>query len=207
MIRALARLSSTTLFALFVGVVVIVVIAFLVVGGGVDLGTSDDNEGALGASEQVQEDASGAVSSDEATSEAPLSTGSASQQDVAFQFGDLLLAVTDIRVSRLVSEGVDEVEAIERFATVLLTVRNTGDAPLSLNEQLQLLDDQGRAFSPDAEATAAVAVRDGSANDALVARLQPDLEIELVVVFQVPEGAENFRLRVRGGYVDVVLER
>ena len=196
-----------TLFALFVGVVVIVVIAFLVVGGGVDLGTLDDNEGALGASEQVQEDASGAVSSDEATSEAPLSTGSASQQDVAFQFGDLLLAVTDIRVSRLVSEGVDEVEAIERFATVLLTVRNTGDAPLSLNEQLQLLDDQGRAFSPDAEATAAVAVRDGSANDALVARLQPDLEIELVVVFQVPEGAENFRLRVRGGYVDVVLER
>jgi hypothetical protein len=206
-IRALARLSGTSLFAIFVGIVVIVVVIFLIVSGGVDLGSSDDDDGVLGASEQVEGDAGDENAEDVATEDSSGATSSAHQQDEAFDFGDLRIAVTDIRLSTLVSEGRDTVEAIEQFATILLTVRNTSDAPVSLSGRLLLLDGRGRIYSPDVEATAAVALRDESRRDGLVVGLQPGLETALVVVFQVPEEAENFRLRLSGGYVDVELDR
>ena len=201
MIRALARLSGTSLFAIFVGIVVIVVVIFLIASGGVDLGSSDDDGGVLGATEQVEDDG------DAAADDGSVLLSGAAQQDEAFQFGELRLAVTDIRLSTIVSEGRDTVEAIEQFATVLLTVRNSSDGPVSLADRLLLLDGQGRIFSPDAEATAAVSLRDESRRDGLVVDLQPGLETELVVVFQVPEQAENFRLRFSGGFVDVELDR
>ncbi len=87
-----------------------------------------------------------------------------------------------------------------------MTVRNDSEASVSLAGRLQLLDVQGRIFSPDAEATAAVALRDESRRDGLVVDLQPGLETDLVVVFQVPEQDERFRLRLSGGYVDVELD-
>lgn len=207
MIRALARLSGTTLFAIFVGIVVIVVVIFLIATGGVDLGSSDDDGGVLGASEQVEDEAADENAEDGPAEDSSGATSSAPQQDEAFDFGDLRIAVTDLRLSTIVSEGRDTVEAIEQFATVLLTVRNTSDAPVSLSSRLLLLDGRGRIFSPDAEATAAVALRDDSRRDGLVVALQPGLETDLVVVFQVPEQAENFRLRLSGGYVDVELDR
>lgn len=207
MIRALARLSGTSLFAIFVGIVVIVVVIFLIVSGGVDLGSSDDDGGLLGASEQVEDEATDEDAGEAAADDGSAALSGAAQQDEAFQFGELRLAVTDIRLSTIVSEGRDTVEAIEQFATVLLTVRNSSDAPVSLAGRLLLLDGQGRTFSSDAEATAAVALRDESRRDGLVVDLQPGLETELVVVFQVPEQAENFRLRLSGGFVDVELDR
>ncbi len=205
MIRALARLSGTSLFAIFVGIVVIVVVIFLIASGGVDLGSSDDDGGVLGAIEQAADEDEDAGDAD--ADDSPAVASGAARQDEAFQFGDLRLAVTDLRLSTLVSEGRDTVEAIEQFATVLLTVRNTSDAPVSLGGRLLLLDGRGRIFSPDAEATAAVALRDESRRDGLVVALQPGLETDLVVVFQVPELAENLRLRLSGGYVDVELDR
>jgi hypothetical protein len=186
-----------------VGIVVIVVVIFLIASGGVDLGSSDDDGGVLGASEQGEDEDAGDADADDS----PAAASGAARQDEAFQFGDLRLAVTDLRLSTLVSEGRDTVEAIEQFATVLLTVRNTSDAPVSLGGRLLLLDGRGRIFSPDAEATAAVALRDESRRDGLVVVLQPGLETDLVVVFQVPDLAENLRLRLSGGYVDVELDR
>ena len=161
----------------------------------------------MGASEQVEGDAADAGAEDAAAADRPTAAGDAPQQDEAFQFGSLRLAVTGIRLSTMVSEGRDTLEAIEQFASVLLTVRNTSDAPVSLAGRLLLLDGQGRIFSPDAEATAAAALRAESRRDGLVVDLQPGLETELVVVFQVPEEAENFRLRLSGGSVDVELDR
>ncbi len=207
MIRALARLSGTSLFAIFVGIVVIVVVIFLIASGGVDLGSSDDDGGVLGAIEQAADEDEDEDAGDADADDSPAVASGAARQDEAFQFGDLRLAVTDLRLSTLVSEGRDTVEAIEQFATVLLTVRNTSDAPVSLGGRLLLLDGRGRIFSPDAEATAAVALRDESRRDGLVVALQPGLETDLVVVFQVPELAENLRLRLSGGYVDVELDR
>ena len=201
-IRSLARLSGTSLFGVFVGIVVIVVVVFLITTGGLELGSSNDDGEGLGASEQVEDEVTG----EDAGNAAYGAAGDAIQQGEPFQFGDLRLAVTSIRRSAVVSEGRDTVEAIEQFATVLLTVRNDSEASVSLAGRLQLLDVQGRIFSPDAEATAAVALRDESRRDGLVVDLQPGLETDLVVVFQVPEQDERFRLRLSGGYVDVELD-
>jgi len=207
MIRALRRLSGTQLFAIFVGIVVVVVVVFMFATGGFDL-SGDDNDDplALDTTEQSADDDTPAPEADTSAAE-PAPGGTVRSQDNAFQFGDLRMAVTDIRLTTSVSEGRDTVEAIERFASVLLTVRNTGDVPTSLAGRLRLRDGRGREYTPNLTATAAVALRDEDRQDALAYELQPGLNIDLVVVFDVPDDAEDFRLRVLGGYVDVTLDR
>ena len=126
--------------------------------------------------------------------------------DQAFLFGDLRVVVTDLQLSTMVSEGRDTVAAIEQFASVLLTVRNTGTRPVSLAGALLLIDERGRTFTPNVMATAAVALRNESRFDALTFELQPSIATNLVVVFDVPEEVLGLRLRLLGGFVDVDLD-
>jgi len=218
------RLASTQGYALLVGIVVIAAVIVVIVSGGVNLGSDDDGDplaipeapttAAADGSADVQSDDGLAASAQENDS---ADAGDASDADAAgalatqlrdqpFQFGDLRIAVTDLRLSRIVSEGSDEQEALERFASVSLTVRNTGLIPSSLRDSLQLVDDQGRLFTASDEATAAVARRSTERADALVTVLQPGITTDLIVVFEVPEEVEGLQLRVTGGYVDVSLE-
>ena len=218
------RLASTQGYALLVGIVVIAAAAVVIVSGGVSLG-SDDDEDPLALAETsstTESDASADVGSDDdsaastqAADIAPAADGAAAsaaaasaalERDQPFQFGDLRIAVTDLRLSRIVSEGSDEQAAIEQFASVSLTARNTGLIPSSLRDSLQLVDDQGRLFTASDEATAAVARRSTERADALVTVLQPGITTDLIVVFEVPEEVEGLQLRVTGGYVDVSLE-
>ncbi len=83
----------------------------------------------------------------------------------------------------------------------------TGGEPLSLDGGLQLVDASGRVFTPNPVATAAAAGRIDDREDALAIRLQPGITADLIVVFDVPNDAEDFRLRLRGGFVDVTLDR
>ena len=201
MIRAVFRLSGTAQFGILVGVVVIAVIVLFLVSGGIDLGGSDD-EDPLAIEQLNDEDADETASSGGQGS----SPGEVQIQDQAFQFGDLRVVVTDLRLSTMVSEGRDTVEAIEQFASVLLTVRNTGTTPVSLAGALLLIDEEGRTFTPNVMATAAVALRDDSRFDGLSFELQPSIATNLVVVFDVPQEASGLRLRLLGGYVDVDLD-
>ena len=202
MIRAVLRLSGTAQFGILVGVVVIAVIVLFVVTGGIDLGGSDDDDPL--AIEQLDDQAEeDATASNGGQGSSP---GATQPQDQAFQFGDLRVVVTDLQLSATVSEGRDTVAAIEQFASVLLTVRNTGTRPVSLAGALLLIDERGRTFTPNVMATAAVALRNDSRFDALTFELQPSIATNLVVVFDVPEEVLGLRLRLLGGYVDVDLD-
>lgn len=214
MIRVLRTMSGMQFFAVFVAIVVVVVLVFLVTSDQLSF-NSDEDDGVLGPdTSEVQSsadepdgslDPDGADGADPSSSTGGLATQVA--QDQAFQFGNLRLAVTDIIVSTIVSEGRDSIEAIERFATVLVTARNTGLTPLSLAGNLILIDGAGRQFTPNLAATVATAFRDDLRQDALNFDLQPGIDSDLLVVFDIPEESENFRLRIAGGFVDVILER
>ncbi len=211
-ISVLRRMSGTQLFAIVVGIVVVVVVVFLISSDTLSFSGGDD-EGPLGAETTSQSDGD-ATDSDTSAGGDASATGDGEGglprqvlQDEAFQFGHLRLAVTEINLSVVVSEGRDSVEAIERFATILLTVRNTDRLPHSLSGNLILIDGQGRQFTPNVAATAATAFRDDSRQDALTFDLQPGIDSDLVVVFDVPDEAEDFRLRLLGGFVDITLDR
>ncbi len=182
-----------------------------------DVGPGDGGSAAVAASEDASEDededeGDNASASAEGTSDgaAPFAGSSALgalTMETPFQFGDLRVAVTDLALSDIVSEGSDEQLAIALFATVRLSVRVTGGEPLSLEGSLQLVDAAGRVFTPNPVATAAAAARIEDRADALTIRLQPGITTDLIVVFDVPNDAEEFRLRLSGGFVDVTLER
>lgn len=214
----MGKFSSTQLYALIVGVVVIAVIAFLIANGTFELGSGDDDsDDALAqTSEQAQVEGSSseqsqsqpAADADDAGGESTAAPAVGLQpMDSAFQFGDLRIIVTDVRLSDLVGEEGDETLALERFARVRLSARNTGRAPFTLAETLVLVDGLGRRYTPNATATANAARIDNDRSDALAQDLQPGITTDLVVVFDVPEEAEDFRLRIEGGYVEVELDR
>jgi hypothetical protein len=210
-IRVLRTMSGMQLFAVFVAIVVVVVLVFLLTSDQLSF-NSDDDDGVLGPdTSELQSSADEPDVSDVPDASDPSSSpgGLATQvaQDQAFQFGHLRLAVTDIIVSTIVSEGRDSVEAIERFATIFVTARNTGLTPLSLAGNLILIDGAERQFTPNLFATSATAFRDDLRQDALNFDLQPGIDSDLLVVFDIPEESENFRLRIAGGFVDVMLER
>ncbi len=211
MIGVLRRMSGTQLFAIFVGIVVVVVIVFLLSSDQLSF-NSDDDEGPLGPDtsevDSSDSDPSDGDSPDGADPEtAPGGLATQVAQDQAFQFGNLRLAVTEISISTIVSEGRDSVEAIERFATVFITARNTGLTSLSLAGSLLLIDGTRRQFTPNLAATAATAFRDDARQDALNFDLQPGIDSDLIVVFDIPDESQDFRLRISGGFVDVELER
>ena len=201
--RVLRRLSVIQLYALLVVVAVVAVGVFLVATGAFDL-DGDDTDNNPSAETAAVADAA-AAADDAGTAPGP-QTLTASLEE-PFQFGDLLITVTRLRLSDSVSEGRDELVAAARFASVNLRVQNAGTGPLSLAGALQLVDGLGRVYTPNPAASAAVAVRDDSPADALAVALQPGIEVEMIVVFDLPDDAEDLRLRIRAGFLDVVLDR
>ena len=207
----LRRLSTVQLYAFLVAAAVVAVLLFLIVSGRLDLGGNEDEDPLAlpeAAATAVAEDGDAAAPLDTSAAAGSLpAAGGSLRLDQPFQFGDLRVALTDLRLSGTVAEGTDELAAVERFATVLLTVRNTGRAPRSLAQALQLVDADDRLFTPNATATAAAAQRDDARQDALTATLQPGLTVDLLVVFDVSADAGPFRLRLLGGFVDVTLDQ
>ena len=211
---SLRRFRTTQWYALVVLVAVTAVVVFLVASGTFDLSSDDDADPlALSTTTTDADTASETTAGDSAESTADSgsitapTSGASVALDELFQTGDLRVLVTDSRFAGSVGEDVDDAVARGRFVVVSLTVRNTGPEPLSLADRLGLVDGAGRAFSPDAHATAVAARRDGNRVDAVAMALQPGLTLDLVVVFDVAEDAEDVRLRLRGGFVDVALEQ
>ena len=198
-----------------VGVVVIAVVVLLIANGTFDFGSSDEDDDSLASeSSQAEADTSpddsapdgDATNGDDDDEAAPAAVG-LQEMDSAFQFGDLRLVVTEVRLSDRVGQEGDETLALERFARVRLSARNTGLDAFRLDAALVLIDGQGRRFTPNAAATANAARIDSSRGDALTQDLQPGITTDLVVAFDVPDGAEDFRLRITGGFVEVALDR
>ena len=205
------KFSSTQLYALVVGIAVIAILGFLVANGTFEFGSDDAGGESLSeAVEQADEepsDADGAeAEAEDGDVEAAPSVG-LQAMDTAFQFGDLRVIVTDIRLPDRVGEEGDETLALERFARVRLSARNTGLDAFTLDGALALIDGMGRRFTPNGVATENAARIDLSLGSALTQDLQPGITIDLVVVFDVPEEAEDFRLRISGGFAEVALDR
>ena len=218
-------MSLTQRYALIVGVVVIAVVVFLIANGTFEIGGggdgSDDGNGDSLALDQSTDQ--GADASDgerwergEAVVSADGGTGVEGEvvgptgllvMNQAFQFGDLRMAVTEIRLGDRVGPENGEVEALERFATVHLSARSTGLAALELAGRLLLVDAQGRGFEPNAVATAAAERATADRVNALTVALQPGITTDLIVVFDIAEEANDFRLRISDGFVEVALER
>ena len=196
----MAKFSATQKYALVVGVVVIVAIVFLIISGTFKLGSGDDApDDPLAVSAEPAE-----PDEDEADDRPPPAAGRQAM-DRAFQFGDLRVIVTDLEISDSVGHEGDETLATERFARVQFSARNSGSAPLLLDGALVLIDANGRSFSPNLAATENAARVDAEYGDALMLHLQPGILTDLVVVFDVPHDGFGFRLRIKGGYVDVEL--
>ena len=206
----MGNLGSTQRYALIVGVVVIAVIVFLIANGTFELGGDDDDDDALArTTEQAQSDEEAGEENGGAAAGAQTADPAVGLQAIgsAFQFGDLRLIVTEIRFSDRVGQEGDETLALERFARLRLSARSTGLDAFTLGGALVLIDAQGRRFTPNAVATENAARIDESRGNALTRVLQPGITTDLVVAFDVPDDAEGFRLRIRGGYVEVELNR
>ena len=197
----MARLSPTQKYALAVGIVAIAVIAFLIVNGTFRFGEHDPGDDTIPQEEEF------AAADDEDDGEAPAPAVAGRQpMHRAFQFGDLRVIVTGLTVTDLVGQEGAESEALERFAMVHLSVRNTGTSPRTLDGALGLVDATGRSFTPNRLATENAGIAHPDHVDALVQVLQPGIITQMVVVFDVPHDAYGLRLRIEGGYVDVELE-
>jgi hypothetical protein len=207
----LGGLRTTQAFALLVAAVVVAVLVFLFATGRFE---SDDDEDPLALETETSEqeqggdgDASagdGGESAAEGEGVAVVASGGVALEE-AFQVGDLRLLITESRRGSLVGENRDNVNALGQFVVISLTARNTGATPVLLGERVSLLDAARRSYSPVPEASATAALRDPVLEDALAVELQPGLTVDLVVVFDVPEGADGLLLRVVGGFVDVAL--
>ncbi len=198
----MAKLSPTQKYALVVALVVIVVIAFLIANGTFQFGEHNPGDDII---PQEEEMAAGADDGDDGEAPAPAVAGRQPMHR-AFQFGDLRVIVTGLTVTDMVGQEGAESLALERFAMVHLSARNTGTSPLTLDGALGLVDATGRGFSPNRLATENAAIAHPDHADALVQVLQPGIITQLVVVFDVPHDAYGLRLRIEGGYVDVELE-
>lgn len=207
------NLSSTQLYALVVGIAVIAIIAFLIVNGTFEFGDDDENgDDALAqTTEQTEpeerEDGGEQAQSDAEKGDAATPAAGLQPMDSAFQFGDLRLIVTDIRIADRVGQEGDETLALERFARLRFSARNTGLDAFTLDGSLVLIDAVGRRYTPNATATENAARIDADRGNALTQDLQPGITTDLVVVFDVPEEVGDFRLRITGGYVEVELDR
>lgn len=216
----MGKFSSTQLYALVVGVAVIAIVGFLIANGTFDFGSSDDENDSLavpsaqadGGERPDDADADGGdaqanSSAEEADEDGAVAAAGLQTIETAFQFGDLRVIITDIRISDRVGQEGDETLALERLARLRLSARNTGLEPFTLDGALLLIDGQGRRFTPNVAATANAARVDSSRGNALTQGLQPGITTDLVVAFDVPKEAEDFRLRISGGYVEVALDR
>jgi hypothetical protein len=132
--------------------------------------------------------------------------GGAASQTLLFNagqpvsFGEWEYTVTDSR------RGADVPGRTARgsFLLVTLRARNNGREPQALKPaDFGLVDESGRRFSPDEEATKAAA---GARKDDLFAGMvQPGLVAEGMLAFDIPGDLRGLALRINRGYVDVRL--
>jgi hypothetical protein len=196
-----ARLTPTQKYALAVAIVAIAVIAFLIVNGTFQFGEHDPGDDIIPQEEEFAAD----DDADDLQGGAPAVAGPQPMHR-AFQFGDLRVIVTGLTVTDLVGQEGAESEALERFAMVHLSARNTGTSPIALDGALGLVDATGRSFSPNRLASENAGIAHPSHVDALVQVLQPGIITQLVVVFDIPHDAYGLRLRIAGGYAEVELD-
>jgi len=122
-----------------------------------------------------------------------------------FVYGNVMYTVGNITKAADVKHDTTSFQATGTFILVPLTVVNQSLEPVTLQpSDFALQDGQGQVFSLHGGATRLANAATGKTN-LFEEALQPGLEIQAVLVFDVPKQASGFDLRISSGFVDVKL--
>lgn len=122
-----------------------------------------------------------------------------------FAYGSVLYTVGNITKAADVKHGTTSVQAVGTFILVPLTVANQSQEPVTFQpSDFALHDAEGQVFSLHGGATGLASAAPGK-SDLFAEALQPGLEIQAVLVFDVPKQASAFDLRISSGFMDVKL--
>lgn len=125
--------------------------------------------------------------------------------DKPFTYGNVLYTVGNISKSAEVKHGTASFQAVGTFVQVPLTLVNQSQEPVTFTASDFILhDSQGQVFSLHTGATGLACAAPGK-TDLFTEALQPGLEIQSVLVFDVPKQTTGFDLRISSGFMDVNL--
>jgi len=145
------------------------------------------------------------------TTASPGATGAgqlpAASPDKPFAYGNVLYTVVNITKAADVKHGTASFQAAGTFIMLPLTLVNQSKEPVTFRAtDFTLRDGQGQIFSIHGGATGLASAAPGK-SDLFAEALQPGLEIQSVLVFDVPRQASGFVLRINNGYLDVDLKQ
>ena len=127
------------------------------------------------------------------------------QLNKPFTFGSAQYTITKIDLINELKSGTTTTTTTGSYVLVFLAVLDEGMTPLTLNpSDFTLIDNKGRIFTLNQEATRIASVSNGKGN-LLTESLQPGLSKEGVLTFDVPKDASGFSMRLSNGYVNVNL--
>lgn len=135
----------------------------------------------------------------------PGGAGARARLGQVLQLGDLQIEVGAIRSAQAVTPGAGE--TLPGSYTLLdVAARSTAPAPVALAESdFTLVDDAGRSYSLDAEATRAASAQ-AKLRSPVGQPLEPGEARTFVLAFQTPPDAKGFVLRVAIGYGEISLQ-
>lgn len=87
------------------------------------------------------------------------------------------------------------------YEIVYVTLRNNDkESRYADSNMFKLMDDQGRSFVVSTEATSAYSIANSNQYDLFLKQANPGLEIDGVLIFDIPKDAKGLKLEVSGGF-------
>ena len=87
------------------------------------------------------------------------------------------------------------------YEVVSLTLRNNDkESRYADSNMFKLMDNQGRSFVVSTEATSAYSIANDNQYDLFLKQANPGLEINGVLIFDIPQDASGLKLEVSGGF-------
>lgn len=113
---------------------------------------------------------------------------------------ETLHLVEKVEHRRSIGNSFTRTDADGEFLIVRLLVRNESKATRTIGaSQMEILDAAGREFRTSSEGGTALAMSGDKTAEFLMTEVQPGLEKRISIVFDVPPGAKNLKLKVPSG--------
>lgn len=115
--------------------------------------------------------------------------------------GHFLFSVGSVKDLEEISDGFTKKKAAGIYKLIGIAAINTDKESRYLdNSMFKLLDNKGRIYDNSTEGSMAVSIKSNGEMDLFLKQISPSLGAGGVLVFDVPEDAEGFRLEVSGGF-------
>lgn len=87
------------------------------------------------------------------------------------------------------------------YEIISLTLRNNDkESRYADSNMFKLIDDQDRSFVVSTEATSAYSIANNNQYDLFLKQVNPGLEIDGVLIFDIPKDAKGLKLETSGGF-------